>query len=255
MKVTFLGTGTSQGIPIISCSCDVCLSPDRRDKRLRTSVLVETKGVSMVIDSGPDFRHQMLRENVKSLDAILFTHEHRDHIAGLDDVRAFNFIHKKPMDIFAETRVLEAIKTLFLYAFAENSYPGVPKLNSFAIGIEQFEVNGVTVLPIRIMHNRLPILGFRIGGLTYITDASFISKEEKQKAINTKVLIINALRKEKHSTHFNLEEALGLIREIAPERAFITHISHQMGRYKDIQKELPDGVFLAYDCLSIEVDD
>ena len=252
MDVTFLGTGTSQGMPVIGCSCDVCTSADYRDKRLRTSLMVETGDMRLVIDSGPDFRYQMLREKIKSLDALLFTHEHRDHIAGLDDVRAFNWIQKKAMDLYAEPRVLKEIRDKFLYAF-DNSYPGVPRLNLHAIEEAKFEINGLTIIPIRLMHYKLPILGFRFGDLSYITDASYISDEERKKLAGSRYLIVNALRKEKHPTHFNLQEALQLIEEVQPEKAYLTHISHQMGLYSDILKYLPDSVIPAYDGLSFVV--
>lgn len=252
MEVTFLGTGTSQGMPVIGCSCDVCTSVDSRDKRLRTSLMVKTGDIRLVIDSGPDFRYQMLRENVKSLDALLFTHEHRDHIAGLDDVRAFNWIQKKAMDLYAESRVLKEIREKFLYAF-DNSYPGVPRLNLHAIEEAKFDINGLSILPIRLMHYKLPILGFRFGDISYITDASYISDEERKKLIGSRYLIVNALRREKHPTHFNLQEALQLIEEIKPEKAYLTHISHQMGLYSDILKDLPDSVIPAYDGLSFSV--
>lgn len=252
MEVTFLGTGTSQGMPVIGCSCDVCTSVDSRDKRLRTSLMVETGDIRLVIDSGPDFRYQMLREKIKSLDALLFTHEHRDHIAGLDDVRAFNWIQKKAMDLYAEPRVLKEIRDKFLYAF-DNSYPGVPRLNLHAIEEAKFEINGLSIIPIRLMHYKLPILGFRFGDLSYITDASYISDEERKKLAGSRYLIVNALRKEKHPTHFNLQEALQLIEEVQPEKAYLTHISHQMGLYSDILKDLPDFVIPAYDGLSFTV--
>ena len=239
-------------MPVIGCSCDVCTSADSRDKRLRTSLMVKTGDIRLVIDSGPDFRYQMLRENVKSLDALLFTHEHRDHIAGLDDVRAFNWIQKKAMDLYAESRVLKEIREKFLYAF-DNSYPGVPRLNLYAIEEAKFDINGLTIIPIRLMHYKLPILGFRFGDISYITDASYISDEERKKLVGTRYLIVNALRREKHPTHFNLQEALQLIEEINPEKAYLTHISHQMGLYSDILKDLPDSVIPAYDGLSFVV--
>jgi len=252
VEVTFLGTGTSQGLPVIGCSCDVCSSVDSKDKRLRTSLMLKTGNTRLVIDSGPDFRYQMLRENVKSLDALIFTHEHRDHIAGLDDVRAFNWIQKKAMDLYAEPRVLEEIKNKFLYAF-DNSYPGVPRLNLHAVEETKFKIDGLSVMPIRLMHYKLPILGFRFGDLSYITDASYISPEERMKLNGSRYLIVNALRKEKHPTHFNLREALQLIETVQPEKAFITHISHQMGTYFNIIKDLPASVIPAYDGLSFTV--
>lgn len=254
LKLTFLGTGTSQGVPIIGCPCKVCSSGDPLDKRLRSSVLIRNETLTLVIDAGPDFRHQMLREKVSSLDAILLTHEHRDHIAGLDDVRAFNYIQKRAMDIYAEERVQEEIRKQFLYAFEHDKYPGVPNLNLHTIGEKKFTIQGMSIIPIRVMHYKLPILGFRIGDLTYITDASKITADEKKKFSDTKILIVNALRMEEHPTHFNLRRALELVEEISPEKAYITHISHQMGLYSEVQKELPVNVFLAYDGMSLDID-
>lgn len=254
MKLTFLGTGTSQGVPIIGCPCRVCSSTNPFDKRLRSSVLIRNETLTIAIDAGPDFRHQMLREKVGALDAILLTHEHRDHIAGLDDVRAFNYIQKRAMDIYAEERVQEEIRKQFLYAFEHDKYPGVPNLNLHTIGEKKFTIQGMSIVPIRVMHYKLPILGFRIGDLTYITDASNITVDEKKKFSDTKILIINALRMEEHPTHFNLRRALQLIEEISPKKAYITHISHQMGLYYEVQKELPANVFLAHDGLSLDID-
>lgn len=253
MKLTFLGTGTSQGIPVIACPCNVCASTDERDKRLRTAALVEHQGVTIAIDAGPDFRQQMLRADVKNLHAILLTHEHRDHIAGLDDVRAYNWVHKRPMDIWAELRVMEAIKREYAYIFAENRYPGIPEVNLNLINGEPFDVLGVRVTPIRAYHYKLPVYGFRIGDLTYITDTNFIPEEEKEKIIGSKYLVINALRMKKHLSHFSLPEALKLVEELGPRRAFITHISHQMGCYADIAPMLPDNVMLAYDQLTVDI--
>jgi len=249
LKVTFLGTGTSQGVPVIACLCPTCKSTDSRDKRLRTSAMVEVNGITIVIDSGPDFRDQMLRANVQKLDAILFTHEHRDHIAGLDDIRAFNYVQQKPMDVYAEERVQRAIKQEFDYIFAEHKYPGVPQVNLHKIDNEPFTIHGVTIVPIRAMHMRLPLLGFRIADFTYITDANYIKEEEKQKIKGSEYLVINGLRKQKHISHFALSEALELVNEMKPKRAFITHISHQMGFHKEVEAELPANVVLAYDGL------
>ncbi len=251
MKVTFLGTGTSQGIPVIACNCGVCSSLDYHDKRLRTSVLIEVDDKTFVIDSGPDFRQQMLRANVSALDAIIFTHEHKDHIAGLDDIRAFNYVLQKPIDIFAEERVHWALKQEFAYIFAEQKYPGVPQVNMHLIDNEAFEISGVSIIPIRAMHMRLPVLGFRIGDFTYITDANYISNEEKQKIIGSKYLVINGLRKQKHISHYTLNEAVSLIEEIKPEFGYITHISHQMGCHEEVNAELPPNIKLAFDGLTI----
>lgn len=253
MKLTFLGTGTSQGVPVIACPCPVCQSTDEHDKRLRTSALVEVDGVNILIDAGPDFRQQMLRANVKQLDGILLTHEHKDHIGGLDDVRAFNFVNRKPMDIYAEERVQNALKQEYAYVFADQRYPGIPEMNLFNLDGYPFDVCGVKVQPIRCFHYKLPVFGFRIGDLTYITDANFISEEEKEKMVGTKYLVINALRKQKHISHFTLGEALKLVEELSPRKAFITHISHQMGFYEEIMAELPQNVCLAYDGLVVDI--
>lgn len=253
MKLTFLGTGTSQGVPVIACPCPVCQSTDEHDKRLRTSALIEVDGVTILIDAGPDFRQQMLRANVKKLDGILLTHEHKDHIGGLDDVRAFNFVNRKPMDIYAEERVQDALKQEYAYVFADQRYPGIPEMNLFNIDGYPFNVCGIKVQPIRCFHYKLPIFGFRIGDLTYITDANFISEEEKEKIVGSKYLVINALRKQKHISHFSLSEALKLIEELGPRKAFITHISHQMGFHNDLKAELPQNVCFAYDGLVVDI--
>lgn len=252
MKITFLGTGTSQGVPVIACQCSVCQSSDARDNRLRTSILIESGDAVLLVDSGPDFRQQMLREKVKKLDAILYTHEHKDHIAGLDDVRAFNFLQQKPIDLYLEERVLEALKREFAYVFAEYKYPGIPQIIPHLILNEEFSINGVKVMPIRAFHYKLPVLGFRIGDFTYITDANYLPEEEKEKIIGTQHFVINALRKHKHISHFTLTEAVKLISEISPRRGYITHIGHQMGLNEDIQKDLPPNIILAYDGLTID---
>lgn len=253
MKVKILGTGTSQGVPVIACRCKVCQSTDPNDKRLRAAVLIEADGVNIVIDAGPDFRQQMLREKVKDLDAILITHEHRDHIAGLDDVRAFNFMNHKPIDIFAEKRVQEVIKSEFFYSFEEKKYPGAPQINLNELNEEAFTIKGVKIIPIRAFHYKLPVFGFRIGDFSYITDANYISEEEKEKLHGTKYFVINALRKQKHISHYCLSESLELIKELSPKRAYITHISHQMGLHHDVNEELPRSISLAYDGLHFEI--
>lgn len=254
MRLTFLGTGTSQGVPVIACPCKVCSSKDIHDKRLRSSVLISEGTTNLVIDAGPDFRQQLLREDVRNLDAVVFTHEHKDHIAGLDDIRAFNFIQKRPMDIWAEPRVQYAIRREFSYIFAEYKYPGIPQINLHRVeNNHTFSVNGLPVIPIRVYHYRLPIFGYRFKELTYITDANYIPEAEMEKIAGTKVLVLNALRKKKHLTHFNLEEALQVIDRIRPEVAYLTHISHLMGFHAEVQKELPEHVFLAYDGLSVEI--
>ncbi len=253
MKITFLGTGTSQGVPVIACECAVCKSDDFRDKRLRSSVLIELEDKVFVIDTGPDFRQQMLRENVKDMTAILFTHEHKDHIAGLDDIRAFNYIHKRPMEVYADARVQIALRREYAYVFAEDKYPGIPEMRTHTIDNKSFIIDGVDIIPISLMHHKLPILGFRINNFTYLTDTNYIKSEEKEKIKGTKVLVVNALRKKKHISHFNLAEALELIAEINPDRAYLTHVSHLMGKQADVEKELPENVFFAYDGLKVEV--
>lgn len=249
MKITFLGTGTSQGVPVIACECETCLSEDFRDKRLRTSVLIQNEETTLVIDAGPDFRQQMLRENVRRLDAIILTHEHKDHIAGMDDVRAFNYKSRDAIDIFAEERVQKAVRKEYSYVFAEYQYPGIPKMRLNQITDYVFTIKGIALIPLRVFHYRLPVYGFRIGDFAYITDANYVPEETKEKLIGIKYLVINALRKEKHISHFNLREAIDLIREISPRKAFITHVSHQMGSYEDVQADLPPEIILAYDGL------
>jgi phosphoribosyl 1,2-cyclic phosphate phosphodiesterase len=253
VKITFLGTGTSQGVPLIACKCPVCTSNDPRDKRLRTSVLVETDTTTFVIDTGPDFRQQMLREKVTKMDAVIFTHEHKDHIAGLDDIRAFNFILKKRIPVYAEMRVQEAIRREFAYIFADYKYPGIPEIDFHSIENVPFSIQGISVMPIRVMHFNLPVYGFRFSDFVYITDANAISEEEKEKIRGCKIMVINALRRQTHVSHFNLEQALELITELKPEKAYLTHISHQLGKHSDLEKELPENVFQAYDGLKLEL--
>lgn len=253
MKVTFLGTGTSQGVPVIGCQCRVCKSLDFRDKRLRTSLHIEHDGKSLVIDTGPDFRQQMLRERITKLDAILYTHEHKDHTAGLDDVRAFNFIQKKDMPIFARQQVIDQLKKEFSYAFAEKKYPGVPQINLNEINNEPFDVEGLPITPIEVMHLKLPVFGFRIEDFTYITDANYVSEAEKKKIKGTKVLVLNALQKQEHISHFKLSEAIALAQELHVDKAFFIHLSHKMGRHKEVEEELPENIFLARDGLSLEI--
>jgi phosphoribosyl 1,2-cyclic phosphate phosphodiesterase len=250
VKITFLGTGTSQGVPVIACECNTCLSPDEHDKRLRTSVLIETDKTMLLIDAGPDFRQQMLREHVMKLDSILITHEHKDHIAGMDDVRAFNYKSQDAIDIFAEERVQKAIKAEFSYVFSDYQYPGIPKMRLNLIPEHGFNIKEIQIIPVRVFHYHLPVYGFRIGNFAYITDANYIPEESKEKLFGVKYLVINALRKEKHISHFSLREAVDFIREISPKKAYITHISHQMGLHAEVTKELPPEIMLAYDGLS-----
>ena len=253
MKITFLGTGTSQGVPVIACDCEVCTSRDPRDKRLRTSVMIEAEGMVIVIDSGPDFRYQMLRAKVKHLDAIVFTHEHKDHIAGMDDIRAFNYRQSNAIDVYAAPRVQEALRREYSYIFDEIKYPGIPEINLYAISPKPFNVGGIKFIPIEVMHYKLPVLGFRIGDFTYITDAKTISEAEKQKIKGTKTLVINALQMEKHISHFTFVEAIAFAREINAERTYFTHISHRLGRHAAVLPVLPKNITLAYDGLVIEV--
>jgi phosphoribosyl 1,2-cyclic phosphate phosphodiesterase len=255
VKITFLGTGTSQGVPVIACDCSTCLSSDWHDKRLRTSVLVETEDMTLVIDAGPDFRQQMLREKVTKLDAIILTHEHKDHIAGLDDVRAFNYKSQDAIDIYSEERVQKVIKKEYSYVFSEYQYPGIPKMRLNPISGYSFTIKQTKITPVRVFHYRLPVYGFRIGNFAYITDANYVPEESKEKLYGVKYLVVNALRKEKHISHFSLREAMDLIREISPKKAFITHISHQMGLNTEVSKELPPEIMLAYDGLSLLCDE
>lgn len=254
MKLTFLGTGTSQGIPVIGCDCEVCRSEDPKDDRLRTSAMITVDGRNYVFDTGPDFRQQMLRAEPENVDAVVFTHEHKDHIAGMDDIRPFNFKTRQPLNIYAHPRVQEALKREYHYVFSDNKYPGVPEVNVHTIKKDQnFSINGTKFIPIEVMHYKLPVLGFRVHDVAYITDANYIDETEKAKLKDLDVLVINALRKEQHISHFNLEEAIELVDELKPKRAFFTHISHLMGRHADVSKELPPHVQIAYDGLEVEL--
>lgn len=253
MKITFLGTGTSQGVPLIGCQCVVCKSADAKDKRTRTSILVESGDKTIVVDVGPDFRQQFLRENILKLDAVLLTHEHKDHLAGLDEVRAFNYLQKKAMPVYATDRVQQAIRREYAYIFEEPSYPGIPKIDLHTIGLENFSVEGVPVVPIEVMHHQMPVHGYRFDNFTYITDANYISPKEKQKIKGSEVLVLNALRREEHISHFTLAQALELVEELKPKMAYFTHISHQLGLHAEVEKELPANVRIAYDGLRVEV--
>ena len=259
MKLTFLGTGTSQGVPVIGCRCGVCTSPDRRDRRLRTSAMVETRGVRLVIDAGPDFRYQMLRTGVRRLDAILLTHEHKDHIGGLDDVRAFNFVDYPPtvrkVDLYAAPRTAACVRKDFDYAFAQDKYRGVPEIELHEIDVSRpFEVRGVGVTPVSgHRSDRFAVTGYRIGPLAYLTDFKTIGRAEEEKLLGVEVLVVNALRFEPHYSHFNVEEALELIRRIAPREAYLTHMSHDIGRQAATEATLPPHVHMAYDTLRVEI--
>ncbi len=254
IKITVLGSGTSQGVPVIACECDVCRSEDPRDNRLRTSILVTVNGENYVVDTGPDFRQQMLRHEVKSLKAILYTHEHKDHLAGMDDVRAFNYVERRDMEIFCSERVEEALIREFYYVFESVKYPGVPSVKINRITDEPFKLPcGFEVIPIEVKHYKMPVNAFRFGDFTYITDAKTISEEEKEKVKGSKVIIINALRISEHISHFNLEEALAMIRELDPDIAYLTHISHLFAKHTEIEKMLPPNVQVAYDGLTFEL--
>ena len=254
MKVTVLGSGTSQGVPVIACTCEVCESLDARDKRTRASIMVESKGQNIIIDTGPDFREQMLREKVMDVDAVLFTHEHKDHVAGLDDIRAFNFKSGgKAMEVFASAQVQEALHREFPYVFAENKYPGVPEIHLNTIDKELLEIGEMRIIPIDVMHYKMPVKAFRIEDFAYVTDANYISENEKENLKDLDVLILNALRKSKHISHYSLEEAIDLVKELKPKQAYFTHISHLMGKHADFEKVLPDNIAFAYDGLHIEI--
>ncbi len=253
MKLTFLGTGTSQGVPVIACRCHVCRSVDERDRRLRTSALLTTNdGKHILFDIGPDFRQQMLRQKVESLDAIMVTHAHRDHVAGLDDVRSFNYVQHKNMDVYLNAIAKHALMRDYGYIFEHHEYPGLPEADLHEVDAP-FVAAGVTVVPVKAMHKDLPILAFRVGEMAYITDANYIAPEELEKLKGVKVMVINALRRQKHFSHFSLPEALEVIDKVQPERAYLTHISHEMGLHSEVEKTLPEGVFLAYDNLEVEI--
>jgi phosphoribosyl 1,2-cyclic phosphate phosphodiesterase len=251
LKINFLGTGTSTGVPMIACDCAVCTSPDEKDKRLRSSILVESPTTTIVIDTGPDFRIQMLRLNIKKLDAVLFTHSHKDHVAGLDDVKAFNFFQKKQMELYANSQTEEALRREFYYAFMDTKYPGIPELNLNTIAMEPFRIGDIPIIPILTWHLKMPVYGFRFGKFTYITDANRIEDEEKEKIKGSDVMVVNALRKQSHLSHFSLGEAIELVQELKIKTAYFTHISHQMGLHSEIESELPDGMHLAYDGLQL----
>ncbi len=253
MKITFLGTGTSQGVPVITCQCEVCTSKHSEDKRLRTSVLIESDNTTVVIDTGPDFRQQMLRENIQKLDAVLFTHEHKDHTAGMDDVRAFNFKLKKDIPVYASERVQKALKKEFHYVFSAYQYPGIPKVRLHTIDSESnFIIGDITFQSIELMHHKMKVLGYRINDLVYITDVNNIDDKQLQKIKNCKILIVSALRKEKHISHFTLDEAVELSQEVGAESVYLTHISHHMGKHHTVNGDLPQHIQLAYDGLSID---
>lgn len=253
LDITFLGTGTSSGVPMIGCDCEVCSSPDPRDNRLRSSIMLRSSGQCVVVDTTPDFRYQMLRTKTRHVDAILFTHPHKDHIAGLDDIRAFNFFSRQPMQLYANSLTEEALRRDYYYAFAEKKYPGVPEIVLNLIDDRPFHVGELEVVPIEVWHLKMPVLGFRFGKFTYITDANRLDEDAKEKVRGSEVLVVNALRKEKHISHFTLAEAIALVQELEVPTAYFTHISHQLGLHAEVSRELPKGIQLAYDGMKITV--
>jgi phosphoribosyl 1,2-cyclic phosphate phosphodiesterase len=253
MKITFLGTGTSTGVPVVACNCEVCTSDDPRDKRYRTSAMLTLGNSNVVIDCGPDFRIQMLKHKVEDIDAVVFTHAHRDHIAGLDDIRAFNYILHKSIDIYGSQVTLDSIKEQFPYIFTPGRYFGAPQLNLHPITLDPFCIGAFGFTPVQVMHQEMKVFGYRIGDFSYITDANYISPAEFEKLRGSKVVVINALRNSRHVSHFSLGEALAILNELKPEKAYLTHISHFLGKFENVDKKLPEGVHLAYDGLQIEI--
>jgi phosphoribosyl 1,2-cyclic phosphate phosphodiesterase len=254
LTITFLGTGTSSGVPMIGCACPVCSSTNKKDTRLRSSILIQSATTTIVIDTTPDFRYQMLRAKVNKLDAVVYTHPHKDHLAGLDDVRAFNYLQSKPMQIFANALTQEGIMREFAYAFAEKTYPGIPQLNLNTISEQEaFTIGDITLTPILVWHLKMPVLGYRIGNFAYITDANFIDDKELQKLTGIEVLVINALRKEKHISHYTLPEAIALAQQLQVRHCYFTHISHQLGLHAAVSQTLPQNYYLGYDGLQLNI--
>lgn len=253
MQVTFLGTGTSQGVPFIGCNCDVCTSNDKRDNRLRSSICITKGNTSIIVDSGPDFRYQMLRAKVKHINAIVFTHGHKDHVAGLDDVRAYNYWQGDAIDLYANKETEEVIRREFNYVFKDDKYPGIPLLRMNTINEEKFTVGDLVIQPIKVQHYKMLVYGFRLGDFTYITDANFIADEEIQKIKGSKVLVLNALRHESHISHFTLNEAIAMAQRIGAENTYFTHISHQLGLHDAVEKIIPHNMHLAYDGLVLDI--
>lgn len=253
IKLTFLGTGTSTGVPVISCDCQVCMSQNPKDQRLRTSAMVEVNGIVIIIDCGPDFRYQMIKANVNDIHALLFTHEHRDHIAGIDDIRAFNYVLNKRVDVFATEHVMGSIKTQFPYIFNSKGYLGAPKINIHTIENDPFFIHDIEVIPIEVMHAQLPVKGFRIGDMTYITDASQISDAELEKAKGSEILVLNALRNSKHISHFSLDQAVEIAKKADAKHVYFTHMSHFIGLHDNVNERLPENMELAYDGLVVKI--
>jgi phosphoribosyl 1,2-cyclic phosphate phosphodiesterase len=253
LKITFLGTGTSSGVPMIGCHCEVCSSTDCRDKRLRSSILVQSETTTLVVDTTPDFRTQMLRENVTKLDAVIFTHPHKDHIAGLDDVKAYNFFLQKPMEVYANELTAGALRNEFAYIFASHKYPGVPDIDLNIMDGSPFFIGDIEVIPILVYHLKMPVYGFRFNDFTYITDANRIDEEELQKIASSTIITINALRKEPHISHYTLDEAIEVVNGLEILLSYFTHISHQLGKHQAVEKELPSGRLLAFDGLTVNV--
>jgi phosphoribosyl 1,2-cyclic phosphate phosphodiesterase len=253
MKITFLGTGTSQGVPPIGCRSDVCLSENPRDKRLRASIHIEWNGLSLVVDCGPDFRYQMIRAGISRVDALLFSHEHRDHTAGLDDIRPFNYLQEGALPVYLHPRVYQAFQGQFDYIFQPVPYPGIPQIDWHLIDNEAFEISGHVIRPVEVLHYKLPVLGFVFDRFAYVTDANFISDKEKEKLKGMDVLVLNALRREAHISHFTLAEAVALAKELGAKQTYFTHMSHQIGFHDDVCSELPDGIDLAHDGLVVEI--
>lgn len=253
MVVTLLGTGTSSGVPLIGCECAVCRSVDYRDKRLRSSIHIAVDGLSFVVDTGPDFRQQVLRLNLKQLDAVLFTHEHKDHTAGLDEVRAYNFRSGQDMPIYARSTVLAQLQREFAYIFAEHKYPGIPRVRTVEIRNEPFTVLGVQFLPVEALHHRLPVFGFRVGDFTYLTDLNYISDAELQKVYGSRIVVLDALQRQPHLSHFTLDQAVAVAQRIGADRTYFTHISHKLGLHREVESELPPNIRLGYDGLQIKL--